>query len=127
VELVAVVGALALVEYLVFVMLCGYMRGRCGVPAPATSGNATFERYYRVQANTLEQLVVFLPGLPLFAVYASETGAVALGALFILGRALYARGYVLDPARRGPGFLMTLSANVVLVVGGLIGALIRSL
>ena len=123
-ELVAIVGALALLEYAVFVMLCGYMRGRCGVPAPATTGNAAFERYYRVQMNTVEQLVIFLPALPLFAIYVNEIGAAALGGVFILGRAIYAHGYVLDPARRGPGFLLTLLANVVLAAGALVGALI---
>jgi hypothetical protein len=126
-ELVAIVGALALLEYGVFVMLCGYKRGRAGVPAPATTGNAEFERYYRVQMNTVEQLVIFVPALPVFALYVSEMGAVALGCLFILGRAIYARGYVRDPAGRGPGFLMTLLANVVLVIGALVGALIHIL
>jgi len=125
VELVAVVGALALLEYLVFVMLCGHARGRFGVAAPATSGNTAFERYFRVQMNTAEQLIVFLPGLALFAFYASPHVAAALGVMFILGRALYARGYLVDPARRGPGFALTLLANVVLLTGGLVGALLH--
>ena len=50
-----------------------------------------------------------------------------LGLVFILGRALYARGYVIDPAKRGPGFGLTLLANVVLLVGGLVGALLSYL
>jgi glutathione S-transferase len=125
VELAAIVGALALLEYLVFVMLCGHARGHFGVAAPATSGNTTFERYFRVQMNTAEQLVIFLPGLALFAFYASAPVAAALGMVFIVGRALYARGYLVDPARRGPGFALTLFANVVLLVGGLVGALLR--
>jgi hypothetical protein len=53
--------------------------------------------------------------------------AAGLGLVFILGRALYARAYVVDPARRGPGFGLTLLANLVLVVGGLIGALVERL
>jgi glutathione S-transferase len=126
-EVVAIVAALALLEYSVFVMLCGRARGRSGVAAPSTTGDPLFERYFRVQANTLEQLVVFLPGLVLFAVYVSEPAAAALGGIFILGRALYARAYVTDPARRGPGFSLTLLANGVLVAGGLIGAIVRLL
>jgi uncharacterized MAPEG superfamily protein len=126
-EIVAIVAALALLEYSVFVMLCGRARGRQGVAAPATTGNPLFERYFRVQANTLEQLVVFVPGLALFAVYVSEPIAAALGGVFILGRAIYAWAYVADPARRGPGFFLTLLANGVLVVGGLIGAIVRLL
>lgn len=124
-ELVAIVGALALLEYLAFVLLCGHARGRFGVAAPATSGNTAFERYFRVQMNTAEQLLIFLPGLALFAFYVSARVAAALGVVFILGRALYARGYLVDPARRGPGFALTLLANVVLLAGGLLGALLR--
>jgi glutathione S-transferase len=44
--------------------------------------------------------------------------------VFIVGRALYARGYVLDPAKRGPGFLLTILANVVLLIGSLVGAIV---
>jgi uncharacterized membrane protein YecN with MAPEG domain len=126
-EFVAIVGALALLEYGVFVLICGHARGRHGVVAPATTGNAAFERAFRVQMNTLEQLVIFLPGLLLFAVYVSEPWAAALGVVFILGRALYARSYLTDPARRGPGFGITLLANGALLIGGLIGAIARPL
>jgi uncharacterized membrane protein YecN with MAPEG domain len=122
--LVAIVAAAALVEYAVFMIQCGQARGRFGVAAPATSGHPAFERYFRVQQNTIEQLVVFLPALFLFAWFVSARWAVPLGLVFIVGRALYARGYVADPARRGPGFLLTIAANAVLLVGGIIGALL---
>lgn len=125
-EWVAIVAALAGIEYLVFVLLCGQARGRYGVAAPATTGDPAFERYFRVQANTVEQLVVFFPGLLLFASYASELGAALLGVVFVVGRALYARGYLVDPARRGPGFALTLLANAVLLAGGLGGAVLAS-
>lgn len=126
-DLVALVAGLALLEYSVFLFLCGQARGRFEVPAPATTGHPIYERYYRVQMNTIEQLVLFLPGLFGFAWYVSEPGAVGLGGLFLVGRALYARGYVADPARRGPGFALTLLANLALVVGAIAGALLRVL
>ena len=126
-ELVVIVGLLALLEYWVFLMLAGNARGRFGVAAPATSGHPVFERYFRVQMNTLEQLVLFLPGLAVFAWAVSERWAAALGVLFILGRAIYARGYVQDPAKRGPGFLLTMIANATLVLGGLVGTVLRLL
>jgi uncharacterized membrane protein YecN with MAPEG domain len=126
-ELVAIVIALALVEYLVITLKCGQSRGRLGVPAPSTTGNPEFERYFRVQQNTVEQLVIFLPALLLFATYVSAPIAAGVGLIFILGRALYARGYAIDPAKRGPGFGLTLLANVVLLLGGLIGAMARVL
>jgi uncharacterized membrane protein YecN with MAPEG domain len=121
-ELVALVAGLALVEYWIFTMQCGRARGRLGVPAPATTGNPEFERYLRVQYNTIEQLVIFLPSLYLFAAFVSESIAAGLGVVFIIGRAVYFRGYVEDPAKRGPGFLLTFVPNLVLLLGGLIGA-----
>jgi uncharacterized membrane protein YecN with MAPEG domain len=124
-DLVAFVAGLALLEYAVFLFLCGQARGRFEVPAPATTGHAIYERYFRVQMNTIEQLVLFLPGLFVFAWYVSEPWAAAMGGVFLVGRALYARGYVQDPARRGPGFGLTLLANLVLVVGTLLGAVLR--
>jgi uncharacterized membrane protein YecN with MAPEG domain len=123
-DLVAFVAGLALVEYYVITMQCGRARGRLGVAAPAMSGHPEFERYLRVQYNTIEQLVIFLPALFGFAYFASPGWAAALGALFILGRALYARGYVQDPAKRGPGFGLTLFANTLLLVGATVGALL---
>jgi len=124
-ELVAIVAAIALLEYMVFVWLAGKARGEAGVPAPAMSGDPDFERHVRVQENTVEQLVIFLPALFLFALYASELGAAVLGGVFIVGRGLYAHAYVRDPAKRGPGFALTLVANIVLVVGTIVGAVSR--
>jgi len=122
--LVAIIAAIALAEYAVFLVQCGQARGRYGVAAPATAGHPVFERYFRVQQNTIEQLVIFLPALFLFAWFVSTRWALPLGILFIVGRALYARGYVADPAKRGPGFLCTVIANATLLVGGIAGALI---
>ncbi len=124
-NLVAIVAALALVEYFVFAIMCGMARGRLGVPAPSISGNPEFERYFRVQGNTIEQIVIFLPALYLFATFVSPPVAAGLGLVFILGRALYAWAYLRDPGRRGPGFGLTLLANAVLLVGGLVGALVE--
>ncbi len=121
--LVAIVAGLALLEYATFVWQAGSARGRTGIPAPAMHGNEEFERRRRVLENTIEQLVLFLPSLFLFAWFVSEGFAVALGLVFIVGRALYAHAYVTDPAKRGPGFLMTLGSNLVLLVGGLVGAI----
>lgn len=123
-EIVAVVAAAALFEYVVFMFRAGQARGRYEVAAPATHGHPLFERHLRVQENTIEQLVVFLPALFLFAHYVSPAWGAALGVVFMVGRALYARAYVSDPARRGPGFLLTLGSNVVLLGGALIGALV---
>ena len=123
-ELVSVVAGVALIEYFVITMQCGRARGRLGVAAPATTGNPEFERYLRVQYNTIEQLVIFLPALFGFAFFVSPAWAAALGVVFVVGRALYARAYVRDPAGRGPGFGLTLLANTLLLLGATIGALV---
>lgn len=125
-ELVALVITLALLEYMVFTGFVGWARGKFGVSAPAVSGNPDFERYYRVQMNTLEQLMVFIPALLVFAHFGNATWAAAIGVLFLVGRPLYFLGYVKDPAKRGPGFLMGFVANVILVIGSLV-AIVGSL
>ena len=121
-ELVAIVIGLAVLEYFYLTMKAGVVRGRTGVPAPAMTGNPEFERQFRVQYNTIEQLVIFFPSILMFAIYVNEPVAAGLGLVFILGRALYARGYAIDPAKRGPGFGLTFLANAVLLLGGLVGA-----
>jgi glutathione S-transferase len=126
-EYVAIVAMLSLLEYMFFGIKVGQARVRYAVPAPATTGNEVFERYYRVQMNTLEQLVIFLPALIAFAWLVSPPWAAILGGLFVLGRAIYYVGYVTDPAKRGPGFLLTAIANVALVVGAVVGAVIQLL
>lgn len=123
----AAVTVLALAEYTWFGMLVGRARGRYEVPAPATTGHEVFERYFRVQANTVEQLVVFLPALWIFGLFVSPGIGALVGLVFVAGRALYARGYVQSPERRGAGFAVTVLANAVLLVGGLVGALVAAL
>jgi len=122
-DAVAVVASLALIEYMVISLMTGRARQTYNVPAPATTGDPTFERYYRVQQNTVEQLVIFLPALFLFARYASPRFAVVLGLAFSVGRVLYARGYIAAAEKRGPGFAVSFGANVILLLGALFGAL----
>jgi len=122
-NLVHLVMMLALLEFLGFGWAVGRARDRYNVPAPATSGNEQFERYFRVQMNTLEQLVIFVPAILLFAQYVSGYLAAALGVLFIVGRAVYFRGYVQAAEGRHVGFLLSGIPNIVLLFGGLVGAL----
>jgi len=120
---VQIVLALALLQFIYFGLAVGRARGIYKCPAPATTGNEIFERYFRVQMNTLEQLVVFVPALLLFATKVDPRWAAGLGAVYLVGRVLYFTAYVRDPAKRGPGFGLTAIPNLVLVVGGLIGAM----
>jgi len=120
-ELVLLTILLALVEYIVMAALVGRARAKYGIKAPATTGNPDFERVNRVHINTLEALIVFVPGVWIFALYVSELWAAVLGALFVVGRALYAVGYISAAEKRGPGAGITGIVNMVLIVGGLIG------
>jgi hypothetical protein len=122
-SLVHLVIALALVEFFAFGWAVGRARVRYNVPAPATTGNATFECYFRVQMNTLEQLVIFVPSMVMFARYWSPTVAAALGALFIIGRAIYFYGYTRAPERRHIGFLVSSVPNMALLIGGVLGVI----
>ena len=120
---VLLVVALALLQFIIFGMAVGYARHKYHFPAPATSGNEMFERYFRGQMNTLEQLIVFVPAVFLFASHVSANWAAILGAVYLIGRTLYFIGYVREPKSRGTGFLLTMVANTVLVVGTLVAAL----
>jgi len=122
----AVIG-LALVEYMTFGLLVGQARGKYNVPAPATTGAPEFERTFRVHQNTLEQLIVFVPSALIFGRFVNAPIACALGLVFIVGRALYFRGYVAEASKRGLGFGIGFLANAALVLGALIGAALEAL
>jgi glutathione S-transferase len=119
---VLIMMTLALVQFVFFGMAVGQARGRYKVAAPATTGNDIFERYYRVHMNTLEQLVVFLPSLWLFAQFISPRWAAALGAIYLAGRMIYFFTYVKDPKSRSLGFALSMLPTLVMLVGVLIEA-----
>ena len=119
---IAFVILVALLQYAYFTFRVGLLRGKYGVPAPKCSGHDTWERMFRVQQNTMEQLVMFVPAIILFAHFVSARWALLPGVLFIIGRALYSHLYIKDPATRPVGAVMTLFSNLAMVVGGLIGA-----
>jgi uncharacterized membrane protein YecN with MAPEG domain len=119
---VAVVIVLAVLQFLVFGWLVARARVRYGVKAPATSGQEIFERWFRVQQNTLEMLIAFIPAISLFAIYVNPNWAAWVGLVYIVGRVVYLRAYVADPARRGLGFALTALPILLLLAGALLGA-----
>src|SRR5579862_9293027 len=122
---IILVSLLALSQYLWFGRLVGRARGRYGITAPAVTGHEIFERYYRVQMNTLELLVLFVPALYLAALYVPPLWPAALGAVYLVGRVLYARAYISDPARRELGFVLSWLPIVALVLMALIGTIVH--
>jgi glutathione S-transferase len=117
----AAVTLIALLVYFYTVGAVGRARAQYGIKAPAVTGNEHFERAYRVQMNTLEQMALFLPALWLYAAYVSDRGAVVGGLVWVVGRVVYSLAYTRDPASRGPGAMITLFASVGLWLGALYG------
>ena len=119
---VLIVIVLALLQFAAFGIAVGRARHRYGVTAPAVTGHAVFERYFRVQMNTQEQLLLFLPAIWLFAQFISAHWAAALGAVYLAGRTLYFMSYVKDPASRSVGFLLTVVPTLTMLGGVLLEA-----
>jgi glutathione S-transferase len=124
-HLTALVTCLALLAYFLISFRVGKARTTYGVKAPAISGNADFERIYRVQMNTLEWMPIFLPALWLFAIYVSDAIAAALGIVWIVGRILYMIGYAEAANKRGRGFGIQGFAAFALWLGAIVGILWR--
>jgi glutathione S-transferase len=122
----AAVTLLALVLHQVVTAGVGQARMQYGIKAPAVTGNEHFERAYRVQMNTVEQMVFFLPALWLCAVLLSDIGAAVGGLVWVLGRAIYAVSYKNDPASRRPGVMLTLLGQYGLFLGAAVG-LVRAM
>lgn len=118
VELVVV---LAVAQLLFFGVQTGKARRDAGLKAPAMTGHDGFERMYRVQMNTIETLIAFFPALYVAAQHWPAYIVAPLGAIYLIGRQLYWRGYVQDPSRRGLGFMMSIIPVFTLVLLGLLG------
>lgn len=115
----AIVSIVAVLIYFGMALRVAGARGKSGIEAPAMTGHPLLERAVRVHTNTLEWLPMFLVGLWLFALYWNEMAAAGLGVVWIVGRLLYAAGYMADPAKRSTGFLIQMAATSILLIGAL--------
>ncbi len=124
---VAIATLLSLLVYVWMIMRVGGARRRSGISAPAMTGDPDLERHIRVHLNTLEWLPIYLPSLWLFALaWGQDLLAAGLGGVWILGRILYALGYVKDPGKRELGFMVQMLAVAILLFGAL-GKLVWSM
>ncbi len=116
---VAIVTLLALLTYFWMGLQVGRARSKCGISAPAMTGDPVLERTIRAHYNTLEWLPLFLVPLWLFAIYWNELIAAGVGVVWIVGRIVYQLGYVADPGKREAGFVIQALAVAVLLFGSL--------
>ena len=121
----ALVTLVAMAGFLVTVMLVGAARVKHGVKPPAVVGPEPFERALRVQQNTMEQLMFFLPSFWLAEVFSNEAVATALGFIWVGGRVAFAVGYLQAAEKRAAGFAISFISGIVLLVMALVGVLAR--
>ncbi|UQD72744.1 MAPEG family protein [Bradyrhizobium japonicum] len=124
-HLTALVTLLAIAFYMFTCINVSRARTKTGVKVPAMSGHPDFERAFRIQANTLEWMPVFLPALWLFAIYIGDAIAAGIGAVWVIGRIVYFIGYSQAAAKRGPGFAIQGIAAIALWAGALAAVVLR--
>jgi len=118
-----IITLLTLVLLIWVAALVGKARVRYGIKAPATTGDPAFERAFRVQMNTLENAVLFLPALWLAALTNPGLVPAVVGLIWLAGRVLYALAYRKDPAKRSAGFGIGFFALLVLMIDAAVGLL----
>jgi glutathione S-transferase len=80
-------------------------------------------RLTRAAANTVEQAVIFVPALWLFASAWGDMLAAVIGVLWPIGRLIYGRDTAAAESKPELGFVITFIASALLLLGGLIGTL----
>jgi glutathione S-transferase len=122
-----ILSAAVTILAVLFMIYCmwnvGKMRGKHGIKAPATTGPVEFESAIRVQENTVEQALMFLPLLWVATIYFRTLGWLPplFGLIWVIGRFVYLQGYMSAPERRSTGFTITALATVGLLVLSIIG------
>ena len=61
----------------------------------------------------------------IFSMYLSAKWALVPGVIFIVGRQLYAFEYIKNPRSRVSGMTLSLLANSVLLIGALVGLVMK--
>lgn len=106
----------ALLQYSYFLSKVGYFRAKFEVHAPKTTGNEQWERLFRIQQNTMEQLVIFIPATYFFGIIVSADWVLLPGIVFLIGRAIYSSTYVKNPNGRGLGMILSFIPSVLMIL-----------
>ena len=96
----------------------GNLRGKHNIKAPATSGHPEFDRAYRVQINTLEQMAIILPFLWVAAFYPIGWAWLAplVALIWLAARIIYMFGYMADPEKRLSGAMLGGLCNLAMFI-----------
>ena len=119
--LTALVTLLAVVISIATALLVARVRTVTGIQPPAMTGDPRIERALRVQGNTMESFMMFLPALWLAALYFQGWVPPLIGLVWCLGRIIYAAGYVKAAERRHAGFIISMLSVIALIVLAAIG------
>jgi len=120
----SLVTVATLLMYFVVTINVGRARAKYKIMPPQMTGDENFERVIRVQQNTLEQLILFLPSLWLFSLFISALWGAGIGAVWVLGRILFAWGYYQAAEKRTLGFGISSLSTIVLLIGALVGIIL---
>ncbi|QIR40527.1 MAPEG family protein [Tolypothrix sp. PCC 7910] len=120
----SLITTLSLLLYFVITINVGRARARYKILPPQMTGDANFERVLRVQQNTIEQMIFFLPALWIFSFYVNSLWGAAIGAIWLVGRVAYAWGYYQAAEKRMIGFVISTFSSVVLLLGALVGCIL---
>lgn len=106
----------ALLAYIMSMFKVGGARKKFGVAVPATTGNPDFERVFRGQQNTVEQLVLFLPLVVIAANLWGDLWAGIYGLVWAIGRVLYVNGYAVEAKKREFGFALSGGLSLLVLI-----------
>ena len=121
-----ILSSVALLVYYFTLFKSGMARGRFKIAAPSHDGPEEYVRHVRAHQNTVEHLVLFLPGLWLFAVAVDPIWAAGIGAIWPVGRLMYALGYYKAPEKRSIGLYISMPPIYIFILGSLIGFVVKA-
>ena len=120
-----ILSSIALLVYYFTLLRAGMARGKFDIKAPSHDGPEEYVRHVRVHHNTLEHLILFLPGLWLFSFAVDPIWATIIGILWPIGRIRYALSYYKDAEKRGPGLYLSMPPIYIYVLGSFIAFLYK--
>ncbi|NEP08424.1 MULTISPECIES: MAPEG family protein [Okeania] len=120
----SLITVVSLFMYFIVTINVGRARAKYNIMPPQMTGEQNFERVLRVQQNTVEQIILFLPSLWLFSIFISPLWGAGIGTVWVVGRILFAWGYYQAAEKRTLGFGISSLAIITLLIGALVGILL---